>query len=418
MQCAICERYAQKMSCVECAQNGLWQLRMKYLFESSGKDSAAEKVQEYIESPAGLLCARATPKTAIQNRIQDVKVTTARLKLLLQTDKDRLVAARVEAAVRKTRLDELREFARRQEPIAESTQRDIRRQNHKWKALYNRTAEARSFLCREAAGLYGLRIKRKKSGRVDYLIGGVPIPNLLNDLNAQTFAITNTSIESLSRLLVLVSHYCGLKLPNEIILPGNGNPLTSIRGPLYNRHFATRPLHVESAFSTLSRDNPTTYGKYIEGVSMLAMDIAWLCFSQGLEVNNVDDACNIGQNMWRLLIAKDSTAMNTTTFGRTSHATANGNLATALGQSIMGGFTLGYMAIVDRIRCTLQAETIVADWDLVPEAEIGAEPPDKSTISLDLNRNDITGGRQDSTDTGSNIGQWTRIRSLDQRINK
>jgi hypothetical protein len=62
-------------------------------------------------------------------------------------------------------------------------QRDIKRLNQKWKALYTRTAEARSFLCREAAMLYGLRQKWGKDGKLRHMIGGVTIPNFLQDLN-------------------------------------------------------------------------------------------------------------------------------------------------------------------------------------------------------------------------------------------
>lgn len=70
----------------------------------------------------------------------------------------------------------------RMEQIAASCQRDIKRLNQKWKTLYTRTAEARGLLCQEAAMLYGLRQKRK-SGKTEYTIGGVAIPNFLQDLN-------------------------------------------------------------------------------------------------------------------------------------------------------------------------------------------------------------------------------------------
>lgn len=107
---------------------------------------------------------------------------------------------------------------------------------------------------------------------------------------------------------------------------------------------------------------------------MLAIDIAWLCFSQGLEVIEIDDACKPGWNMWRLLVAKDSIAAVGPGFGRTSHATSNGNLATAPGQALMSRFKLGYKVVVEKIRYTLQGETIGQEWDLVPEAEREEKP--------------------------------------------
>lgn len=282
----------------------------------------------------------------------------------------------------------------RMEQIAASCQRDTKRLNQKWKALYTRTAEARGFLCREAAMLYGLRQKRKKSGKTEHTIGGVAIPNFLQDLNGNTNMATmsprlqgtdfhqsghhytqiTTSLGHLSHLLVLISHYLGLKLPNEIILPSRDAPFTLIRGVLNNRHMATRPLHLEFPLSQLSRENPSAHTKFIEGISMLSINIAWLCFSQGLDVSDIDDACKPGWNMWRLLTAKDSTAAIGPMFGRTSHATANGNLATATGQAIMWKFKLGYNVVVEKIRYTLQGETIGQEWDLVPEAEREEKP--------------------------------------------
>lgn len=124
---------------------------------------------------------------------------------------------------------------------------------------------------------------------------------------------------------------------------------------------------------------------------MLAINIAWLCFSQGLDVSEIDDACKPGWNMWRLLAPKDSTAAVGPMFGRTSHATANGNLATATGQAIMWKFKLGYNVVVEKIRYTLQGETIGQEWDLVPEAEREEKPV--KLISRSPDGTDSEGGR-------------------------
>ena len=85
--------------------------------------------------------------------------------------------------VQRRRLEDAREAAQNQDAALEAVCADIKRANQKWKAVSARTWEARSFLCREAAGLYGLRLKRRRSGRVEYMIGGVVLPNLLTDLN-------------------------------------------------------------------------------------------------------------------------------------------------------------------------------------------------------------------------------------------
>lgn len=69
------------------------------------------------------------------------------------------------------------------EPILKSIQRS---RNH-WDALHARTAESRTFLCKEAAQLYGLQQQKRRkgeSGKDLYLIGGLPLPDL-KDLNSR-----------------------------------------------------------------------------------------------------------------------------------------------------------------------------------------------------------------------------------------
>jgi hypothetical protein len=318
--------------------------------------------------------------------------------------------------------------------MLEGTKAEVKRMNQKSKMVYTRMIEARSQLCREAAGLYGLRLKRRRSGRVEYLIGGIPIPNLLTDLNStlySRFASSwrflgkkkadfrycfdlvhqytnfNVSLSHLSHLLVLVSHYLGLKLPHEIILSNRENPNNSIRGPLNNR-LTTRPLHVESPLSTLSREDSQKYSRFLEGISMLSLNVAWLCYSQGLQINEVEDAANLGLCMWKLLVAKDSTAVDNPAFGKVSHATISGYLANARNGVVMKDFKLRPNLIADRIRYTLQQETMAADWDMMPEA--GGEMRRRSVQALEDDREDQGSPAGPSSVTGG-VGRWTRIRA-------
>lgn len=224
----------------------------------------------------------------------------------------------------------------------------------------------------------------------------------------------NVSLDHLAHLLVLVSHYLGLKLPNEIVLSGRDNPYTSLRGLLNNRHMAARSLHAESPLLALARENPTAHSKFIEGVSMLALDIAWLCYSQGLHINEVEDACNIGHCMWKLLVAKDSTAVTNPSFGKVSHATINGYLASSRFEPVMRDFKLRYNLIADRIRYTLQGETIVADWDMVPDAEKETKAIRRRSvagITEEQAAESASPSLRPSSLSGGGVGRWTRIRA-------
>lgn len=99
------------------------------------------------------------------------------------TDRARVEKLRSENEARRRRVAAARDAAQNQDAALDAVAADIKRATQKWKAVSARTWEARSFLCREAAGLYGLRLKRRRSGKVEYMIGNVVLPNLLTDLN-------------------------------------------------------------------------------------------------------------------------------------------------------------------------------------------------------------------------------------------
>lgn len=148
---------------------------------------------------------------------------------------------------------------------------------------------------------------------------------------------------------------------------------------------------------------------------MLAYNIAYICYMQGLEINDVDEACNMGRNLVQLLTAKDCTAATNPAFGKLSNATIVGNIATVEGKKSVAGFTLRYMAVLERIRLTLQGETMVADWDLVSDAESelkSPKSPARTNIQSRAGQQDdpeASPSRRAST-SGSSAGKWTRIR--------
>lgn len=78
-----------------------------------------------------------------------------------------------------------------------TVQNTIKRTEHLWNSLHNKTAESRIFLCREAANLYGLRQKvRRKEGKAkdSYTIGGVGIVDL-RDMNSKSMICIIANVE-------------------------------------------------------------------------------------------------------------------------------------------------------------------------------------------------------------------------------
>ena len=59
----------------------------------------------------------------------------------------------------------------------DNIQRETKRTRQVWNIAQAKAADARSYLCYEAASLYSLKL-RKRRGTLEYLIGGNAIPSL------------------------------------------------------------------------------------------------------------------------------------------------------------------------------------------------------------------------------------------------
>lgn len=67
-----------------------------------------------------------------------------------------------------------------------------------------------------------------------------------------------------------------------------------------------RPLFLDKPLVTLSKEDPAAYTAFLEGASLLAYDIVWLCRTQGVPVgdniNSLEDYCMLGRNLYNLLV--------------------------------------------------------------------------------------------------------------------
>ncbi|KKY26187.1 hypothetical protein UCDDS831_g01697 [Diplodia seriata] len=143
-------------------------------------------------------------------------------------------------------------------------------------------------------------------------------------------------------------------------------------------------------------EDPTTYALFVEGVTFLAWDIAWLCRSQG-QVNAFtewEEICPMGKNMFKLLVddaqatlsaleqeaarkaeAKSgaparSAGVPDVVMGYFSHGMSKGFLGSAEGTNYMKGWRFQTaMKAVDRVKGHLQAEMQGAEWEVLDEKE-------------------------------------------------
>jgi hypothetical protein len=146
-------------------------------------------------------------------------------------------------------------------------------------------------------------------------------------------------------------------------------------------------------------EDPAEYGLFIEAVTFLAYDIAWLCKSQGIPVgenSTFEEICNIGKNFFNLLIgsqprpspgsrvpstqstptkggARDTESeaedkKSGSVMGRFSHGTAHSFLGNADGTEFIRGWKLlSPMKLADRLKAKLMSEISNAEWEVVEQ---------------------------------------------------
>ena len=260
---------------------------------------------------------------------------------------------------------------------------------------------------------------------------------------AQSFNIdadpeqVTTAISRVAHLLHLTSHYLGLRLPAEISLATAFQPYCSIHTPLSSyktaflppglRHQSStgsaaprqRILQLERPLHHLASEEPITYSLFVDAITLLAWDVAWVAKTQGLEVGakSWEEICAIGKNMWSLFVApprpptlrKRSAAVNTSTGlapsptqstssplkgqadlppqatapipdpGRYSHSSSHSFLSSSGpdgGADHLRGWRFANpVRIIDRIKAALLNERTGAEWEVLekPESEDAEE---------------------------------------------
>jgi len=239
--------------------------------------------------------------------------------------------------------------------------------------------------------------------------------------------VISTSLAHIAHILALASHYLGIRLPAEITLPHPDYPRPTIFSlassykhgevpfpgsvasqipPVMDdgeqKHVPRpRPLFIDKPLLTLAKEDPSAYSFFLEGASLLAYDIAWACCSQGVSFGDKDsyeDVCNMGQNLWRLLIGDQlhrrsveptfpssltpptgsprredhGEATNPmSTIGRWSHGTLHSFLGGAEGSEFVRNFKiLPPLKLADRLKKRLSSEAPMLEWEKIEGEEL------------------------------------------------
>lgn len=231
---------------------------------------------------------------------------------------------------------------------------------------------------------------------------------------------------------MLSTHYLAIRLPAEITLPHRDYPLPTIfnltssykhgeisfpgisgqssntsptasRQPEHPNQPRPRPLFIKKPLPLLATEDPSGYGLFLEGVTLLAYDVAWVCKSQGIAVGedskepSFEDVCNIGKNLYNLLLgsrprppppSRVPSAQSTPTkgtrdtetesderrnfpaaiMGQYSHGSAHSFLGNAEGTYFIRSWKLpNPMKLAVELKGKLMSEVANAEWEVLDE---------------------------------------------------
>ncbi|KAL2021446.1 hypothetical protein VTK56DRAFT_7199 [Thermocarpiscus australiensis] len=502
MNCSICHRphNAKKLPflCAVDARNTLYEGRFEYAQALIQAEDAERQVEAVLSTQEGEIEGQ-TPNSKVRVdwlRSEEAAAADRTSQIIAQADrlKSEMDAVRREIAAKKDAIARKKSDlvsvtagtpARRARQLQE-VELSILRLKYKWNRNDDTMAATRAFLCEEAARLYGLRQVKKGSSK-RYEIGGVEIFDL-HAMNSLSPELISTCLANIAHILVLASHYLAIRLPAEITLPRADYPRPTIfslassyrhgevpfpgsvlssqipsgAGDGEHRHVPRpRPLFIDKPLPALAKEDPSAYSLFLEGVSLLAYDIAWACCSQGVSFGDRDsheDLCNMGQNLWRLLIGdqlhrrslepafptpltpptgspKNGDHVEVTnpksTIGRWSHGTVHNFLGGAEGTEFIRNFKLlPPLKLADRLKKRLSSEAPMLEWEKIEGDELddgyeeggvlirghgsaesaGRGDPGAASITTMLTVG-TNGGSPDNGNTPRGTSGWTKLKS-------
>jgi hypothetical protein len=384
----------------------------------------------------------------VQERMQLIAEQADHLQVQMEATRKQVEAQRVANAQRKSDLSSATYgIDSRRANELDKVQQHVKRIDYKSDKMHHDTMELRMQLCTTAAKLAGLKTtrRRNKDGSIKDVFNIGPGSRLriwdLRDLNGTRPSLTqflytdfytdaspdqlSASLGAVAQLLVRVAAYMGIRLPAEITLPHNDYPQPTIFSPASSYHGKKvsfpgstpshsssnspeasrtidprihlpkpRTLFIDRPLGHLSAEDPPAYSSFIEGVSLLAYNVAWLCRTQGMKESfkQWDDICPMGRSLHRLLISqetylrqrpenpldkdisarslfKSSSRKTPVGFGQLSHATSHSNLKVAENTQYLSGWNLSPTKIVDELKAFLLAEQQAQEWDVLNQNE-------------------------------------------------
>ncbi|KAJ9610558.1 hypothetical protein H2200_005335 [Cladophialophora chaetospira] len=492
-------------NCASCANNMLYTARFDLARVLLEKESLQKKVEAIVGSE---------PKEPLDEETARLRKGWQRQQAMMeeQREKEQEEDIRRELVIKKKEVEERRAYAEKLKANLEQRkanlaiakdalhrnskkkQRELKEANEKLKAdydaLHNKTVDTRAILCREAANLLRLTHSKKKTkdGTIKdrYYIAGLSLPDL-KDINSLRCTELTAALGNITQLIFLCAFYLGVRLPAEITLPhrdyplatintpqtsylgqritfpGSGSSLSAPSSPTASRMDLgmapkPRPLYIGSddhkeSVAQFAKKEPLAFSYFIEGVSLLAFNVAWLSRSQGFVAGTEtwEDVCDIGRLMFQMILAAPQSAAITRvltqrevqTRHRRSHSTSSpareekeaafparlgsyshnsahtflGSAADAGDNPTRTGRLTRYAMISDPLKKHLLTEMNNAEWELLEEQEWddGGEKMDDAVVIKGINdtRSVINPGGEEESARGKS--GWTKLKARDNK---
>ncbi|EXJ88138.1 hypothetical protein A1O1_05066 [Capronia coronata CBS 617.96] len=457
MECSVCHNHLtqeQGVHCPSCARALLYNVRTELAKVLLEKEELGRKVAAIVgpepdpsqpldEETAAM--RRAWQAQCARNDAQESRDQNAEMERALAQTQKELAEKKAKAQAMREHLAQKRaNIAAAKEALARGDKKkyeELREAYNKLKgqhdAVHEKIVESKEALCRKAADLLKLQHTKKKTkdGKIKdrYTIAGLLLPDLRDINNIRCTELT-AAIGSAARLVVLCAFYLGIRLPAEITLPHPDYPLPTINTPLtsyagqrvsfpgsgsslsapgsptasrmdLSSFPRPRPLFIgsdnhEEVVAQLSKKEPLAFSFFLEGVSLLAWDIAWLSRSQGFLAGTErwENVCDFGRNLHQMILGppqspatfraltqrdiqtrqrrsqstSSPTRENVTITGRLgsqSHTSAHTHLGRASDNQIPAWRLNKYTTIVDPLKKHLLTEMNNAEWELLTEQE-------------------------------------------------
>lgn len=489
MECDICHRGhdAKRLPflCTVDSRNQIYESRIKHL------QLIIEN--ENLQDQAGLPNAITTPNRDLQNSLQaqqrsaedrttHILAAADKLRNDIKAAKEEIQARKAALSRRKSDLSSIAEgLAERKTRQQNDVEKSIGMLKYRMGRCSEDMAKTRSFLCKEAARLYGLkRTKKGSSQRYEYQLGKVAVVDL-TAMNCKSHSRSifmsscscrtalspesiSTSLAHVAHVLMITSHYLGVRLPAAITVPHRDYPrptIFNLTGSYLNagagifpgtgyvtptaearesdsQHISRpRPLFIDKPLSQISKEDPAAYSYFLEGVTLLAYNIAWLCSTQGIPIgdrSSFEDICSMGRNLYSLLISQqtesgnvfpgDSVNKSSATnlddgdaqnnwMGRYSHVTTCYFLTGANGTDFTKNFKLpNPMKLADKLKKKLVSETPTPDWEMLDDDAWKIEEGTAETLLIETqNRLDQDEPAESKSSPRRGSSGWMKVKN-------